>query len=103
MPPPPGVAPPTLWGDEAVITERLSGKFDSPEFERGVMMVPALSVSHFRVFMERSIGPFQKVVEAMAGTPELEALRRELETMVGEYFDANLVRQEYLLTRATAR
>ncbi|HEY2473936.1 MAG TPA: class I SAM-dependent methyltransferase [Candidatus Cybelea sp.] len=103
VPPPPGVAPPTLWGEEAVIAERLNGKFDSPEFERGVMMVPALSVQHFRVFMERSIGPFQKVVESMAGSPQLDALRRELESLVGEYYDANLVRQEYLLTRATAR
>ncbi|MGC1381513.1 MAG: methyltransferase domain-containing protein [Candidatus Baltobacteraceae bacterium] len=101
---PPGVAPPVLWGDEAVIAERLGDKFGAPVFEHGAMAVPALSISHYRLFMERSIGPIQKLVESLAAEPQrLDAVRRELETIMGVYYDANVVRQEYLLTKAPAR
>ena len=31
------------------------------DFERGVMKFSALSIPHFRLFMERSVGPMQKL------------------------------------------
>ncbi len=101
---PPGVPPPVLWGKEEVIAERLGDKFEAPTFERGVMTVPALSLHHYRLFMETSIGPIQKLMESLADSPErLETARRELEAIVAPYYDANLVKQEYLLTKASAR
>jgi hypothetical protein len=68
------------------------------------MAVPALSVAHYRAFVEGSIGPLQKLVESMSDSPErLEVFRREFETLCEPYFDANVVAQESLLTRAAAR
>jgi len=87
-----------------VITERLSSDFQRPEFERGVMPVSALSLGHYRLFMEASIGPIRKLVESLADAPQqLEAVRREIETITQPYFAANQVAQEYVMTRAVAR
>jgi hypothetical protein len=87
-----------------VITERLSADFQKIEFERGVMPVSALSLGHYRLFMELSIGPIRKLVESLADAPQqLEAVRREIEKIAKPYFADNLVRQEYVMTRAVAR
>jgi SAM-dependent methyltransferase len=101
---PPGVAPPSLWGDKATIAERLGRDFKDLEFDRGIMTVPALSVPHYRAFIEGSVGPLQKLVESLADSPQrLEALRREFDTLCSPYYDANVVTQEFLLTRARVR
>ncbi len=103
-PPPPGVAPPPQWGNPGLITERLSAGFEAPFFERGVMRVAALSVSHFRHFMEKSVGPMQKLVESLAADPQkLATLRAEFEAMATPYYSDNIVHQDYLLTRALRR
>ncbi len=103
-PPPPGAAPPPQWGHPPTVAERLGERFGVPFFERGVMVFPALSVAHYRLFMERSVGPIQKLVEANAAEPDkLVALRTEFEALVDPYYVDNLVRQDYLLTRAPAR
>src|SRR3954470_22291819 len=60
-PPPPGAAPPPQWGSPDIVAERLGDKFEAPFFSRGVMQFPALSLSHFREFAERSVGPIQKL------------------------------------------
>jgi SAM-dependent methyltransferase len=103
-PPPPGAAPPALWGDPRVMSERLSSGFDTPFFTRGVMRVPALSPSHFREFLESGIGPLQKLTEQLADNPQqLTAVRREFEDLIAPYYWDNEVHQDYLLTRADAR
>jgi SAM-dependent methyltransferase len=103
-PPPPGAAPPPQWGSPSIVAERLGDKFEAPFFSRGVMQFPALSLSHFREFMERSVGPIQKLIEASAKEPgRLAALRAEFETLAAPYYFGNVIRQEYLLTRAKAR
>jgi SAM-dependent methyltransferase len=102
-PPPQGAAPPPLWGNPALIAERLGDSFGAPFFDRGVMNVPALSIPHFRVFMERSVGPMQKLVASMATDPQrLERLRADFEALVAPYHFDNVMRQDYLLTRAEA-
>jgi SAM-dependent methyltransferase len=103
-PPPPGAAPPPQWGNPAIVAERLGARFDAPFFERGTMAFPALSLAHYRMFMERSVGPMQKLVESAAADPQrIGALRAEFDALVGEYHVDNVVRQDYLLTRAQAR
>jgi SAM-dependent methyltransferase len=100
-PPPPGAQPPPLWGNPGIITERLAGQFEAPFFSRAVMQFPALSLAHFREFMERSIGPMQKLIESFAHDPEtLSRLQGEFEDLAAPYYADNMVRQEYLLTRA---
>ena len=100
-PPPPGVAPPPLWGNPAVINQRLAGAFGEPFFERGTMVYPALSLAHFRRFIEASIGPMRKLVEGLADAPDrLSRVRADFEALVTPYYVDNQVQQSYLLTRA---
>jgi len=101
-PPPAGVAPPPLWGDPNVVRDRLGNVVREIVFDRDCMLAPALSPRHYRVFFERSAGPVIRLVETLrASDPaRLSELRREFETLVGEYLRDNLVRQDYLLTRA---
>jgi SAM-dependent methyltransferase len=100
-PPPPGAAPPPQWGNPAVIAERLGNQFGAPFFARGVMRFSALSIPHFRLFMERSVGPIQKLVESMAvDPPKLAAFRAEFEALAAPYHFDNVMHQDYLLTRA---
>jgi hypothetical protein len=52
--------------------------------------------------IERSAGPNTKMVQALAASqPErLEAYRAEFDAIVAHYMRDNLIRQDYLLTRA---
>jgi SAM-dependent methyltransferase len=103
-PPPPGAAPPPLWGNPAVVTERLAAGFEPPFFARGMMLFPALSLAHFRQFMEQSVGPMQKMIEQLAADPQkLQAVQQEFEATAAPYFWDNEMHQDYLLTRAVAR
>jgi SAM-dependent methyltransferase len=101
-PPPPGVAPPTQWGDPAIVTGRLDTAVKDVVFDRGTMLVPALSPQHLRTRAEKTLGPLIKLVETLSATDptKLAALRREYENLVAEYYHDNTIRQDYLLTRA---
>jgi SAM-dependent methyltransferase len=102
--PPPGTSSPVEWGNPAIIGERLAHGFGTPFFARGRMLVPAISIEHFRGFMERSVGPMQALVDSLAADPKkLAVLRSEFDALAGPYFIDNEVHQDYLLTRAHAR
>lgn len=104
MPPPPaGIAPPTLWGDPNVIRERLGSAVRDITFHRDCMLVPALSPQHFRGNAERAAGPLVKLVESLSATDptKLVELRKEFDAVVAPYHRDNVVRQDYLMTRAT--
>ncbi len=101
-PPPPGVAPPVLWGDPTVVRQRLGSAVEDIVFDRDCMLVPALSPQHFRANVERSAGPVVKMVEHLsASDPErLRAFRQKFDAIASQYHHDNQVRQDYLLTRA---
>jgi SAM-dependent methyltransferase len=103
--PPPGVAPPPQWGDPGIVSQRLGNAVKDIVFDRATMLVPALSPQHFRTNIEKTAGPLIKVVESLAASdPEkLAAFRKEYEALISEYYEDNLVRQDYLLTRAVKR
>jgi SAM-dependent methyltransferase len=103
LPPPPGVPSPALWGDPRVIQERLGNKVKDIVFDRARMMVPVLSVQLHRTNSERVIGPLIKLVETLSATDagKLAQLRAEAEALATEYVEGNILRQDYLLTRAT--
>jgi SAM-dependent methyltransferase len=100
--PPPGVAPPPLWGEPAVIRERLGAAVRDIRFDRATMLVPTLSVRHQRDMIERNSGPVLKLVESLtvADPGRLAAFRAEAEALTAEYFDGNVLRQGYLMTCA---
>lgn len=101
-PPPPGVTPPITWGDPQIVTQRLGSSVADIVFGRDAILVPALTPQHFRMVIERSAGPIIKMVEMLsASQPErLEAYRAEFDAIVAQYMRDNLIRQDYLLTRA---
>jgi SAM-dependent methyltransferase len=101
-PPPPGVSSPMFWGDTNFVQQRLGDAVEDLTFDRDHMLVPALSPQHFRANIERSAGPILKLVEGLSATsPErLREFRQEFDAVVTQYHRDNLVRQDYLLTRA---
>lgn len=102
-PPPPGISPPPQWGDVNIIRERLGEAVKDVGFDRGCMWVPALSVANYRDHIEKTAGPMLKLVEMLSGSDpaRLAEFRREYDTLVEPYFADNVVRQDYLITRAT--
>ncbi len=103
LPPPPAfVSPPPQWGDPNIVRGRLGAAVQDLVFDRAVMRIPTLSPAHFRVFYEVNIGPVGGVVQALRSDPDrLATFRREFEEIVDQFFEDNIVRQDYLMTRAT--
>jgi SAM-dependent methyltransferase len=104
MPPPPeGVSPSPLWGDPNVVRERLGAAVTNLSFDMETMLVPALSPANFREHIEQTAGPVRKLSEALTATDpqKLAIFRAEFEALASEYLDNNVVRQTYLITRAT--
>lgn len=101
-PPPPGVASPVLWGEPTIIRERLGAAVHDLLFERDLMLVNTLSPQHVRHFTERTAGPILKLVEVLEkGDPaRLTEFRREFDALASRYFEMNMMRQAYLMTRA---
>src|SRR2546421_3963707 len=101
-PPPPGVSPPPQWGDVATVRERLGAAVKDILFDRARMLFPALSVQNYRDHIERTAGPMLKLVEMLnASDPaKLAKFRSEYDDLIAPYFEDNVVRQDYLMTRA---
>ena len=102
-PPPPGVAPPTQWGDPNIVRQRLGAAVRDILFDRATMLIPALSPSNHRTASEKSSGAMVRLIaELEKGDPaKLEQFRREYDALASEYFEDNILRQDYLITRAT--
>jgi len=102
-PPPPGVVPPHFWGDPNLVRERLGDAVKDLRFDRATMRVPALSPQHNRAAAEKNAGPIRKLVELLTASDpaRLETYRREFEATVADYYEDNVVRQDYLISRAT--
>jgi SAM-dependent methyltransferase len=100
--PPAFVSPPPQWGDPSVVKARLGAAVKDLVFDRAVMRIPALSPAHFRVFYEVNAAPVLRVVQTLQRDPgRLAAFREEFEKIGSQYFEDNIVRQDYLMTRAT--
>ncbi len=101
-PSPPGASPPHLWGDPNVVRERLGNAVKELCFARDAMMFQILSVPHYRAFMESNVGPVAKLVQALESSDrqKLAAFRREVDDLISLYFADNVLRQDFLMTRA---
>jgi hypothetical protein len=96
------VSPPSDWGDPNTVRARLGNGVRALTFDRGVMRFPILSPAHQRLFLEAYVGPITKLTETLGASDpnRLATFRAELEELIGTYFEDNVVRQDYLLTRA---
>ncbi len=101
-PPPDGVSPPWQWGDVNIVKERLGSSVTNLHFTRRTMFFQILSPQHYRLFMEKNVGPIYKLTQALekADPKKLAQFRQECDTLTALYFEDNRVRQDYLLTRA---
>lgn len=104
-PPPPGVSPPPQWGDPSIVRERLGDAVTDIVFDRDRMLFPTLSLQHYRALIEKTAGPMLKLVEMLSKSDpaKLAQFRREYDAMITPYFEDNVARQDYLLTRAIKR
>lgn len=102
VPPPPGASPVGQWGEPNTVRERLGTGVTDVHFERGIMPWPALSPAHYRTLQEAKAGPFIRAVKALQSDPaKLAAYKQEFDALVAPYLVDNVVRLEYLLSRAT--
>ena len=104
LPPPPGVSPPTQWGHPDTVRERLGNAVSDVRFDRAMARSPYLSVQHVRAFMEQNVGQIMRIVQTFATEPaKLAEFRRELDVITSQYFEPteNVLRQDFLMTRAT--
>jgi len=103
MPPPadPKPAPPSQWGDPTIVLQRLGSAVRDVTFDRGVQVTSALSPQHYRHMIEQSGGPIVRLLQTLKDDPaRLARFRREYDEIVSQYFDRNIVRQDFLETRA---
>jgi len=104
QPPPPGAAPPPQWGDPNIVRQRLGDTVADIVFDRGVLCFPALSPQHYRRVVEETLGPVVKLVQTLQGdATKLATFRADLDGYIGRYFENNMLRQHYLMTRAIKR
>ena len=104
MPPPPlDVPSPFLWGDPGVVRQRLGNRVKDILFHSARMNVAALSPQLHRTNVERTVGSLVKLVEVLSASDpvKLQEFRKESEALAAEYIEDNVLRQDYLLTRAT--
>jgi hypothetical protein len=96
------VSPPPQWGDISIIRERLGAAVKDIVFDRACMLVPALSVQNYRDHIEHTAGPMLKLVETLSSIDpaKLAKFRQEYDALIAPYFEDNVVRQDYLMTRA---
>jgi len=104
-PPAPGTdapAPPPLWGDPNVVSERLGAAVTDLKFARDTLVAPALSLAHFRAAQEATIGPLTKLIASLANDPgKLAQVRAEFDAMAADIFEDNTIRMPFLMSRAT--
>ncbi len=102
-PPPPGVSSPVQWGEQKTVRERLGGAVKDVAFDTGTMTTPVLSPQHNRTMMEKTAGPVIKLVAELTNSNpvKLAEFRQKYESLLGEYLQDNVVRQGFLMTRAT--
>ena len=102
LPPDPDDAdPPFLWGDPAVVSERLGDGVTDLEFETGTVQHREISPAHYWDAVVETSGMFIVALENV-DEDDRPALRADMIETVGRYFDdgLNAVAMEYRLTKA---
>jgi hypothetical protein len=94
----------SLWGDPTIVRERLGDRVADLSFEREAIYIPALSPQHVRNSFESTAAPVVKLVQTLKDdAARLARFRSDLEALISAFTKNNLLRQQYLMTRATKR
>ena len=100
QPLPPEVSSPVLWGDMAVVEQRLKDHFNQIEFGRDTIFAPTMSSAHMLKLFEKNAGPLANVVKVMNNDPnKLSDLRNAALLLIEKFFSNNFLRQDFLMTR----
>jgi SAM-dependent methyltransferase len=106
VPPPEGLKPAALWGNEDRVRELFGQGVSSLSFKDGAIRISFLSPEHFADFFITNYGPTLKASEALEGDRK-EAFRRDLVDLAtrhnGRTDDAASLEWTYLLVIATKR
>lgn len=106
VPPPPGLQPPTRWGDEAAVREIFGDEVSDLRMARQICVQRYPSTSYYIDFFSRYYGPTLKAFEALDSAGQ-ERLAADLTALVNEHNrsgDETLVlHSEYLEIVATRR
>ena len=95
---------PVLWGDMAIIEERLRDHFEEIEFGRDTMLAPTMSPAHMLKLFEKNAGPLANLVKALANDPsKLKELRNSALVLVEKFFSNNFLKQDFLMTRCVKK
>ncbi|MFF4423036.1 class I SAM-dependent methyltransferase [Streptomyces sp. NPDC001549] len=104
-PPPPGVQPPPLWGDEEHVHEILGDAVTDVDSRRRTVRVDRFTgPTDFREFFKACYGPTVAVYRAVAGDPDRVAeLDAALDALAAEHTVDGVMEWEYLLLTAHRR
>jgi SAM-dependent methyltransferase len=101
-PPPEGFSPPPKWGNVDVVTQRLGDAVTDVRFDRGVMLLPVLSLYHYTAMIEETVGPVRALIHA-GDAAAIAQYRDQVRALASTYYRGNAIHQDYLLTRAIKR
>jgi hypothetical protein len=94
---------PSQWGIPQVIEKRLvesNFKVKDIHFERGVINKPVLSPNHSWMTSITKGGPMIYAIQMINDPKKIEALRQEVLKTITPYINNNVLRLDYLITRA---
>jgi ubiquinone/menaquinone biosynthesis C-methylase UbiE len=98
-------ASPSQWGIPQVIEKRLAEdsnfKVKDIHFERGVINKPVLSPNHSWMTSITKGGPMIHAIQTINDPKKIEALRQDVLKVITPYINDNVLRLDYLITRAT--
>jgi SAM-dependent methyltransferase len=108
VPPPPGIAPPVLWGDEATVRARLAPYFGEIEtkligIDFDMATNPAGAVAFFREYFGPTKVAFERLDEAGKAAFAGDLERLWAGANVAEETGRTLVKNEYLEVRGVRR
>ncbi len=105
-PPPPGVQPPPLWGDEGHVRDLLGDRVEQLDFRRAHVDVDAFGgPTDFRTYFRENYGPTLMAYRGLADQPDrIAALDEALDGLAAEFRDASgRMRWEYVLVTGWRR
>lgn len=108
VPPPPGVKPPVLWGDEATVRERLGAHFDHVEAHLVPLMFdlptsPEGAVEFFKKYFGPTKMAFEKLDEAGQAAMHADLVKLWTEANTSDDPERVLIPNEYLKVTARKR